>query len=139
MRLLVLDINVVVSAGLKLGSVPYWLVMDWVLEGQVELVICPSVLAEYMEVTARPKFSHFGFPPLWLEFLIAGSLQLPDPPPWPHALPDAKDALFFALAHAAGAWLVTGNLEHFPEPVRHGVTVLSPAEYLAHLEKGNRP
>jgi hypothetical protein len=31
------------------------------------------------------------------------------------------------------AWLATGNLNHFPEPLRHEVTVLSPADYLAHL------
>jgi hypothetical protein len=33
----------------------------------------------------------------------------------------------------AGAWLVTGNLKHFPETVRNGVTVLSPSEYLTRL------
>ncbi|MGD0547132.1 MAG: hypothetical protein ABR991_04815 [Terracidiphilus sp.] len=38
-----------------------------------------------------------------------------------------------ALALAAGAWLVTGNLKHFPETARKGVRVLSPAGYLAHL------
>ena len=43
---------------------------------------------------------------------------------------------FQALAHVAGAWLVTGNLKHFPAAVRAGVTVLSPTEYLANLEEG---
>jgi hypothetical protein len=39
-----------------------------------------------------------------------------------------------ALAHTAAAWLVTGNLKHFPECARNGVHVLSPADVLAHLE-----
>jgi hypothetical protein len=30
---------------------------------------------------------------------------------------------------------VTGNLKHFPKSARRGVTVISPAEYLADLEK----
>jgi hypothetical protein len=60
-------------------------------------------------------------------------MRLPDPAPWPLALPEPKDAPFLALAHAAGAWLVTGNLKHFPKSARIGVTVLSPADYLAHL------
>ena len=68
-----------------------------------------------------------------LEQLIEESLRLPDPRPWPHSVPDTKDAIFLALAHASGAWLVTGNLKHFPKPGRHGVTVLSPTEYLDHL------
>jgi hypothetical protein len=37
------------------------------------------------------------------------------------------------LVHSAGAWLVTGNLKHFPEVIREGVTVIAPADFLAHL------
>ncbi|MFY9855835.1 MAG: PIN domain-containing protein [Terracidiphilus sp.] len=133
MRLAIFDTNVVVSAGLKPDSKPAKLVMDWVLAGQVQLVTCPSVIAGYNEVASRSKFARYGFPPAWLEQLIEESLRLPDPPPWTHAIPDAKDAIFLTLAHASGAWLVTGNLKHFPKPGRHGVTVLSPAEYLDHL------
>ncbi len=83
----------------------------------------------------RAKFRRYGFPPLWLEFLIEESLRLSDPDRWPR--PDQRDAPFLALACAAGAWLVTGNLKHFPKPARAGVAVLSPAEYLAHLEEGS--
>jgi hypothetical protein len=54
--------------------------------------------------------------------------------PWKYPCPEPDDTPFLALAHAAGAWLMTGNLMHFPEAVRIGVTVISPAEYLAHLE-----
>ena len=116
MRTAVLDTNVIVSAGLKLGSVPYRVVMDWVFAGQVQVVTCPAVTREYREVLWRPKFTRHGFPPEWIEDLLALSLQLPDPVPWPHLLPDPKDAIFLALARASGAWLVTGNLRHFPKP-----------------------
>lgn len=133
MRLAVFDTNVIVSAGLKLGSVPYRLVTDWVLAGQVQMVVCPSVVAEYRDVLWRSKFTRHGFPPDWIEDLIAASLQLPDPAQWPAELPDAKDAVFLSLAHAAGAWLVTGNLKHFPESSRRGVTVVAPGEYLERL------
>jgi predicted nucleic acid-binding protein len=110
--------------------------MDWVLEGQVVAVTSAGIVAEYREVALRSKFHRYDFPPLWLEFLIEESLRLPDPKAWPHTLPDAKDAPFLALAHAAGALLVTGNLKHFPESARNGVVVLSPADYLARLTGG---
>jgi predicted nucleic acid-binding protein len=113
--------------------------MDWVLDGQVQLVTSPWIVEEYRAVVERPKFHRFGFPPLWLEFLIEESMRLPDPPRWPLAGPDPKDIPFLALAHSAGAWLVTGNLKHFPEETRGGVTVLSPTVYLAHLVKGENP
>jgi uncharacterized protein len=134
MRTIVLDTNVIVSAGIKLNSIPYRLVMEWVLEDRVRVATCPAIVREYRDVLWRPKFTRFGFPPDWLEDLMEWSLYLPDPQPWRHTLPDPTDAPFLALAKAAGAWLVTGNLKHFPEDARGGVTVVSPAEYLERIE-----
>ncbi len=133
MRLIVLDTNVIVSAGISPVGPPAKIVADLVLSGMVHIVTSPSVAAEYREVVRRAKFHRYGFPPLWLEYLIEESMRLPDPGSWPYDCPDLKDTPFIALAQAAGAWLVTGNLKHFPEAVRNGVTVVSPADYLAHL------
>ena len=133
MRLAVLDTNVIVSAGIKPNGITAKILMDWVLEGQVQLATSPAVVAEYREVVRREKFQKYGFPPLWLEFAIEESLWLDEPAAWPHECPDPKDAPFLALAHASGAWLVTGNLKHFPESALGGVRVISPADYLAHL------
>jgi putative PIN family toxin of toxin-antitoxin system len=137
MRLVVLDTNVIVSAGIQASGAPARIVMDWVLEGQVQLVTCPSLSSEYREVVEREKFRRYGFPPFWLEFAVAEGLELPEPEPWLFACPDPKDAPFLALAYASGAWLVTGNLRHFPEEVRGGVGVISPADYLAYLAGGS--
>ena len=134
MRLIVLDTNVVVSAGIKPGGVPAKLLFEWVLDGRVQVVTCPWVASEYRAVTQRAKFRRYKFPPQWLDFLIEESLRLPDPGVWPLPGPDPKDEPMLALAHTAGAWLVTGNLKHLPEAIRAGVTVVSPAAYLALLE-----
>ena len=135
MRLAVLDTNVIVSAGLNRAGAPARLVYEWVLTEKVNLVTCPSVIAEYIEVTSRQKFARNNFPPDWLDYLIDMSADLPDPAPWPHLLPDPKDAIFLALARASGAWLGTGNLKHFPKTARRGVTVVAPGEYLGQLER----
>jgi uncharacterized protein len=132
MRLAVLDTNVIVSAGVKPHSPPSLLV-ESALMGEVQIVTCPCMVDEYMDVVRRAKFLRYRFPPLWLQLLLEESLHLPDPEPWPVALPDPDDAPFLALAHASGAWLVSGNLRHFPESARRGVTVLTPAGYLARL------
>jgi putative PIN family toxin of toxin-antitoxin system len=136
MRLIVLDTNVLVSARINPDGPPAKIVADLVLGETVQTVTSPAVVGEYREVFRRAKFSRYGFPPLWLEFLIEESLHLPEPEPWPHPCPDPKDAPLIALAHAAGAWLVTGNLKHFPESIRNGVTVVSPADYLARISGG---
>ena len=133
MRLVVLDTNVLVSAGIKATSAPAQIVMEWVLEGRIQVVTCPWLAGEYREVVRRSKFRKYGFPPPWLDFLLEESLELPDPASWPHAGPDPKDLPVLALAHSAGAWLVTGNLKHFPEAIRGGVKILAPRDYLSHL------
>lgn len=133
MRLVVLDTNVIVSASISPVGPPAKIITDWVLGGKVQIVTSPLVTAEYREVVRRAKFHRYGLPPLWLEYLIQGSMHLPDSSSFPDSCPDPKDTPFLALAHAAGAWLVTGNLKHFPAPVRHQVAVISPANYLAHL------
>ncbi len=133
MRLIVLDTSVIVSAGINPVGPPAKIVAGLVLRGVVHTAISPDVAAEYREVVRRAKFQRYGFPPLWLKFAIEESLWLDEPVAWPHDCPDPKDAPFLALAHASGAWLVTGNLKHFPESACGGVRVLSPAGYLAHL------
>ena len=133
MKFAVLDTNVLISAGITPGGVPAKLIFDWVLKERVQVVTSPEVVAEYREVVRRPRFRKYRFPPLWLETFIEESLWLQDTEPWKQPCPDPTDAPFLALAHAAGAWLVTGNLKHYPEPLRNGVNVLSPADYLAHL------
>jgi len=138
MRLAVLDTNVVISAGINIAGAPATLIADWVLEGQVQLVTCPWIVEEYRQVARRRKFVVYGFPPLWLEFLIEGGLHLPEPNAWPDPLPDPKDAPFLALALASGAWLITGNLNHFPEKSRNKVTLISPADYLSHLHASSK-
>ena len=107
--------------------------MDWVLEGLVQAVVCPSISSEYRQVFGREKFHAYGFPPYWLEFVIADSLMLDEPEPWPLEGPDPDDLRFLALAWRAGSWLVSGNLAHFPAELRRNVTVVHPAQYLASL------
>ena len=134
MRLIVIDTNVIVSAAIGIASPPARLV-DWVLRGLAQAVTCPTLITEYKDVVCREKFRRYGFPPPWLDYMIADSLHLPDPPDWPHPIPDPKDAPILALAWTSGAWLVTGNMKHFPRAARRGVTVLSPADYLTRLKE----
>jgi|SRR5579859_2634958 len=138
MRLAVFDTNVIIAAGISRNGAPSQLVNNWVLGGRLQLVISPFVIREYREVVQRPKFLRYAFPPDWLELLIEASLSVGDPDAWPLSMPHPEDATFLALADAAGAWLVTGNLRHFPASVRRGVTVLSPADYLVHLTSGDK-
>jgi uncharacterized protein len=137
MRLVLLDTNVIVSAGIKSGGFPAQIIESVIREASIQIVVSPSIVAEYRRVSRYSKFAQFGFPPQWLEFLIEGALRFPDGPPWPHPMPDRDDARFLSLAHMTGAWIITGNIKHYPVESRAGVTVHTPAEYLAILNRSS--
>ena len=135
MRLVVLDTNVIVSAGIKQSGAPARIVETVILGEEIQTVVSPSIVTEYKRVMRYSKFGRFGFPPPWLEFLIEESLRCADGPAWPHVLPDPEDAAFLRAARQTGAWLITGNMKHYPVRSREGVLARTPAEYLKALEK----
>ena len=137
MRLIVLDTNVVVSAGIKPIGFPAQILRAVIREANVQIVVSPSITAEYRQVCRYSKFAQYGFPPQWREFLIESALRFPDSAPWPHPLPDPDDQCFLSLARDTGAWLITGNLKHYPVGSRAGVTVHAPAEYVATLDENS--
>ena len=113
----VLDTNVLVSALLKNGSVP-WQVAEEALHGDIIPVLNDEILSEYEDVLNRPKFK---FEKRAITVLInelkkrgvfaeAGLIE--------DVIPDPKDVVFYAILmekrKEEEAYLVTGNLKHFP-------------------------
>ena len=135
MRLIVLDTNVIVSARIKPNGFPARIIRDVIQDANIQIVVSPSIVAEYRRVTQYSKFAEYDFPPQWLEFLLEGALRFPNGESWPYPLPDPDDACFLSLAKTTGAWLVTGNLNHYPAECREDVKVLTPAEYVAVLDE----
>lgn len=132
-RLVVLDTNVIVSAGISGRGHPSF-VVNKVLDGDLVCVVCPSVAREYNEVLRRPKFEKIGFPPIWLDVLLTEAHFLPqDPPGWAKDGPDKNDLIFLDVAHYVGAILITGNIKYFPTSIRGDVEVLTPSEYTSLL------
>ena len=135
-RLVVLDTNVVVSAALKEDSNPAR-ILSQVLLGKISVLLCPSIHSEYQLVFSRPKFRVFHFPPIWFKEFLANCIYInKDPAAWPRSGPDKDDLVFLSLAAEQNACLVTGNLADFPETLRMGTEVVSPAQYVAWLGQG---
>jgi uncharacterized protein len=135
MRLVVLDTNVIVSAGIKPSGFPAQIVRTAIQKASIQIAVSPSIVAEYWRVSQYSKFAQYDFPPLWLEFLIESALRFPDGEPWSHPLPDPDDGHFLSLAKRTGAWLITGNLKHYPVKSREDIIIHTPAEYVALLDE----
>ena len=114
----VIDTNVLVSAMLKWDSVP-GNVLELVYSGTIIPLLNQHIVKEYQEVLARPKF--------WLTqqiirdavgeierlglYVDARKLDIP--------FSDSKDRVFYEVVmeerNEKDAYLVTGNIKHFPE------------------------
>jgi uncharacterized protein len=135
---IVLDTNVLVSGLLSPYGAPAE-VVRMVVAGAVTLCLDPRILVEYEQVLARPRF---GFAQDAVDALIgfveAEGVHVATTP-WPERLPDPDDAPGLEVAFAGGAaFVVSGNVAHFPERARCGVAVCTPGEFVAWVRDGRR-
>lgn len=130
----VIDTNVMVSAMLKNNSMPA-LVLKEVLVGNINLLINDDILSEYLEVLSRKKF-HFPIDAVinLIDEIKKRAIYV-DATPIEEYMPDPDDAVFYEVVMEArkevDAYLVTGNLKHFPEKV----FVVTPKEMIDIINK----
>jgi len=99
---------------------------------RLKLAYSAPILAEYVDVMARPEFAKIILPAermaVMLKLRSAGSLLTPLPVPddkWP----DPEDLPFVALALATQRKLiVTLNPKDFAPAAKYGLRILSPAQ-----------
>jgi predicted nucleic acid-binding protein len=114
----VLDTNVLISAALAQNkySIPYS-VFRGVVERRFVPLVDDNIVREYWEVFSRPKFS---FMQETINDIVGNTIKFAINqlvPPSGIELPDSDDVVFYDVARAhqdKGAYLVTGNLKHFP-------------------------
>ena len=114
----VIDTNVLVSAALKPESLPGQ-VLELVLDGIIVPVLNKSIKKEYRDVLMRPKFA---FPEQIIKDLLC---ELDSHGVYVDAQPldvdflDPNDVVFYEVVMEKrkdeNAYLVTGNIRHFPE------------------------
>lgn len=113
----VIDTNVLVSALLSPISVP-GKIAEEALKGSIIPLYNDAILAEYDEVLHRQKFRFDrDIINLTIDAIIQRGVAV-DAGPVEDVLPDPKDVVFYAVTmekrKTDDAYLVTGNLKHFP-------------------------
>ncbi len=113
----VIDTNVLISAGLKRYSNPNT-IMEFVKNGTIIPLINNKILAEYKDVLSRPKFK---FSAKYVDEAIAAITKdalIIDEDYIDIDLPDEKDRVFYEVTMKSNeerdSMLVTGNMKHFP-------------------------
>jgi len=108
----VLDANVLVSAAIQTGP-SYRLVARWLDRGDLEVVICPALLAEMEDVLDRPRLRKRvdpGLAQLYLATVRRIAEVVTDPAPIEATTRDVDDDYLVALGIEHGVdWIVTGD------------------------------
>ena len=117
-RYAVIDTNVLVSAMLKWTSVP-GSIIEFAFSGVIIPVLNERIVEEYREVLMRDKFH------LTKEIVddviqaLEDQGENIDTDNMDYELPDLKDVVFYAIVmekrKEEDAYLVTGNIKHFPQ------------------------
>lgn len=114
----VIDTNVLVSALLSKNSDAATVqLVGRMIVGDIIPVYSDKIMREYQEVLRRRKFK---FDPSMIEYLLLALKKygiLLEPSETGVVLPDLKDLPFYEVVmekRDADAYLVTGNLKHFP-------------------------
>ena len=129
----VVDTNVIVSALIaKSEETPPRKILTAVMENRLIPVISESIMLEYRAVLLRPKFNlRPDFVDDFLRDFRAVSLPA-SPTMQAESIPDPKDLPFleaFRQLDEENAWLITGNLKHFPNDPR----IVAPRDALTFL------
>lgn len=116
--LAVIDTNVIISVLLtKNRQSATYRVIQAVLDGRITPLYHPKILAEYKEVAHRSKFHiHEVDIDAILESIETFGIEV-HPSPTGEVLPDIDDLIFYEVVmekRGDGAYLVTGNIKHFP-------------------------
>lgn len=102
-----------------------------VSSGELTLFLDARVISEYTEVLARPRFAFKQDSVAALLDFISRVGRSIASSPLSTPLPDVDDHPFLEIALAGkAAFLVPGNLAHFPVELCCGVNVVSPAEFM---------
>ena len=125
--LVVFDTNVFVSyfwSSNETSAVK--VVVRKITQNKVIPLFSDEIMMEYIDALTRKKFGFSEYKIcLFLKLIRVNGLYV-NPSPTSAPFTDISDKPFYDAAVAAGAWLVTGNLRHFP----HESFIVSPREYL---------
>ena len=126
----VFDTNVLVSALLTSNPESATVqVVDRLFDGDLILLLNEDILKEYEEVLSRKKFGFSNTVVNVLLSAIKANGEMVETDMEGMTLPDMKDLSFYAVVlekREDDAYLVTGNLKHFPrEPF-----IVTPREFL---------
>jgi len=127
----VLDTNVLVSAGLTPHGKSAQVFNAVIDSGKTHLFYSFEMFAEYEEVLSRPKLKLSNTVQQFYLNAVKAFGKLIIPCVSTVSMPDEGDRIFYDTAKETGAILVTGNVKDYPDED----FIITPAQFLEFFEK----
>ncbi len=131
MTRVVIDPGVVVSAFISPKKAAPALLVDAILDGNLELLVSPALIAELTDVLGRKKFATHaaeGRAAAYIAALRDRATMVEDAAPGPARTADADDDYLIALAQAHGVDAVVSGDRHLLDVASSELPVLTPRE-----------
>jgi len=123
---IVIDTNILISAALSPEGNPAKILNQIINETAIRLFYAAEIFEEYNRVLSYERLNIKSEKKVFFLNKIQQVGILIEPPISTIPLPDETDRIFYDTAKASGAFLVTGNIKHYPADS----SVMTPAEFL---------
>jgi uncharacterized protein len=127
----IIDPGVLVSAFISPRKASPALLVDAFLDGHVEVLVSPALIAELTDVLGREKFSTHaadGRAEAYIAVLRDRAKMVEDAAPGSQRTADADDDYLIALAQAHGVDAVVSGDRHLLDAASRNLPVLTPRE-----------
>ena len=128
----IIDTNILVSALLKPISVPSKVLQTVFQNGNFNIYVSMAILVEYQRVLSYPKFGKIitSNDVRKIIAMFQETAKIKKPPTTTFPIPHEEDRAFYDIAQATGAYVITGNHNHFPPT---NPKFISPQKFLEFL------
>jgi putative PIN family toxin of toxin-antitoxin system len=127
----VIDPGVLVSAFISPRKAAPALLVDAFLDGSVEVLACPALIAELTDVLGREKFSAHaaeGRAAAYIAVVLDRATMVDDVEPGSAMTADVDDDYLIALAQAHGVDAVVSGDRHLLDAASSALSVLTPRQ-----------
>ena len=131
MTRVVIDPGVLVSAFISPKKAAPALLVDAILDGSLDVLVSPALIAELTDVLEREKFAAHaaeGRAAAYIAALRDRATMVKDTTPVPAKTADADDDYLIALAQTHGADAIVSGDRHLLDVASSGLPVLTPRE-----------
>jgi len=123
---IVLDTNIIISSAKSMKGNPAKIVNLIYDEEDIQLYYSDNIFAEYKKVLAYERLKISSETQKEILEVVKEVGILIEPAVSDISLPDESDRIFYDAAKSVNAYLITGNLKHYPEEPR----IMSPAQFV---------